>query len=137
MVARVMAMALYLGLMVCLADFAMTAKTADDPPRNETLYNSRCGSCHALDVNRTGPRHRGLFGRKAGAVPDYGYSLALESSEVIWDQMTLDNWLNDPGKYIASSKMFVKVNDPTERAEIIAYLKIIFSPKAYYSVGNF
>ena len=36
-----------------------------DPKAGEAIY-SRCAACHALAYDRTGPRHCGLFGRRAG-----------------------------------------------------------------------
>jgi len=39
-----------------------------DAARGERIYD-RCQACHALAYDRTGPRHCGLFGRKAGSVP--------------------------------------------------------------------
>ena len=43
---------------------------AGDAIRGEQLYESRCMACHSLDANRVGPMHRGVYGRKAGSVPD-------------------------------------------------------------------
>jgi len=130
MLTRTIPMVLYLGLMFCLAAFAMTEKVDDDPPGGEALYTDRCGQCHSLNANREGPKLRGLFGRKAGSVADFEYSRALESSTMIWDQATLDSWLTDPEKFISRRKMSVKVDDPVDRAAIIAYLKTIFTPGA-------
>ena len=42
-----------------------------DPARGEQVY-SRCIACHALGYDRTGPRHCGLFGRRAGSVDIFG-----------------------------------------------------------------
>ncbi len=55
-----------------------------------------CTDCHSLDKNDVGPRHRGVFGRKAGSLPDYSYSEALKSSNIVWNEETLDKWLTDP-----------------------------------------
>ena len=55
-----------------------------DAERGKTVYE-RCQGCHSLDANRIGPLHRGVFGRQAGEVTGYGYSKALEKSDVIWN----------------------------------------------------
>ena len=55
-----------------------------------------CQDCHSLDENDVGPRHRGVFGRKAGSLPDYDYSDALKSANIVWNEETLDKWLTDP-----------------------------------------
>ena len=41
--------------------------TAGDAKAGEAIY-ARCLACHALAYDRTGPRHCGLFGRRAGSV---------------------------------------------------------------------
>ncbi len=49
------------------------------PKAGEAIY-ARCLACHALAYDRTGPRHCGLFGRRAGSVKDFAYSDAMKRS---------------------------------------------------------
>jgi cytochrome c len=94
-----------------------------DPSRGEEIYQ-RCVACHALAQNRVGPRHCGLFGRKAGTVPNYQYSAAMKKHGVIWNDETLDRFLENPLKAVPGTKMgYAGVKDPQERADLIAYLK--------------
>jgi len=72
------------------------AAQADDPSQGEALYKAKCAACHAIEKNRIGPRHRGVFGRRAGSLPDFSYSAALKDSEVIWNAQSLDRWLENP-----------------------------------------
>jgi cytochrome c len=88
----------------------------------EELYQS-CQDCHSLDSNDVGPKHRGVFGRKAGAVSDYSYSPALKSSGITWTEDTLDKWLTDPQKLVPGSKMFFHLDAAQDRADVIEYLK--------------
>lgn len=96
---------------------------AGDAARGEELYNSRCFACHSLDANRVGPMHRGVFGRKAGSVPDYEYSKALKNSGVVWYRDTLDRWLTNPSSFVPGSKMGFRVSEPEDRADIISFLE--------------
>lgn len=89
--------------------------------RGLSLYQS-CTGCHSLDENEVGPKHRGLFGRRAGAVPGYAYSVALKKSNIVWVKPTLDRWLAGPQKVAPGSKMFFSVSNAQNRADIIAYL---------------
>src|SRR5690606_8096751 len=66
-----------------------------DARRGEEIYG-RCLACHALAYNRTGPRHCGLLGRRAGSVPGYSYSQAMKQSGIIWNEQTLDVFLKNP-----------------------------------------
>ncbi|QEA17548.1 hypothetical protein FRF71_10090 [Novosphingobium ginsenosidimutans] len=86
-------------------------------------YKARCGSCHDLDQNRTGPKHRGVMGRKSGTVPDYPYSPALKAAGIVWSRATLDKWLQGPRKLVPGTKMIVTVPDPAMRTAIIGYLE--------------
>jgi cytochrome c len=104
------------------AAFISTAKAAD-PARGAGLYESKCGGCHALDENRYGPAHRGVFGRKAGSAPGYGYSEALSTSSIVWRADTLERWLADPEKLIPGQKMNVSVASAQDRLDLIAYLQ--------------
>jgi len=96
---------------------------AGDAARGQQLYESRCIGCHSIDANRAGPAHRGVFGRKAGAVKGYDYSPALKSSRLTWNERTLDHWLTDPEAAIPGQKMSFSVSDAADRADIIAYLR--------------
>jgi cytochrome c len=92
-----------------------------NPSRGLSLYQS-CAGCHSLDENEVGPKHRGVVGRRAAAVPGYAYSAALKKSNIIWDKPTLDRWLAGPQKVVPGSKMFFSVSNAQNRTDIIAYL---------------
>ena len=94
-----------------------------DPGRGEEIYQ-RCVACHTLAQNRVGPRHCGLFGRKAGTVPNYQYSAAMKRHGVTWNDETLDRFLENPLKTVPGTKMgYAGVKNGQERADLIAYLK--------------
>jgi cytochrome c oxidase assembly protein subunit 11 len=99
------------------------ASATPDPKRGEALFAERCGACHALDHNKTGPMLGTIFGRKAGMASGFNYSLALHNAAVSWSAGALDQWLADPRKFVPGTRMPVRVLDPTTRRDIIAYLK--------------
>ena len=89
-----------------------------DANHGEALYEA-CQDCHSLDKNDVGPRHGGVFGRKAASLPDYDYSDALKSANIIWNEETLDKWQAvAPG-----AKMFFHLDKAQDRANVIAYLR--------------
>jgi cytochrome c len=109
---------------VCLWLLAAgSAHAAGDATRGKLLYETQCGACHSIDHNLVGPAHRGVYGRKAGSVPDYDYSNAVKSSRVVWTGETLNQWLTDPEKLIPGQKMDFSIASARDRADIIAYLK--------------
>jgi Cytochrome c2 len=94
-----------------------------DAKRGEEIY-SRCLACHALAYDRTGPRHCGLFGRRAGSVPGFAYSDAMKRSGIVWNAKTLDRFIADPIKTVPGTAMgYAGVKDARERADLIAYLQ--------------
>lgn len=113
-------------LLFSIAGIAVLAFGAEanaaDPKRGESLYG-RCAGCHSLDQNRIGPRHRGVYGRRAGSVADFDYSTALSASTVVWNDASLDAWLTNPQAFIPGQKMFFRVQKPADRADLIAYLR--------------
>jgi len=98
------------------------ARAAGDAARGERLYEG-CQDCHSLDKNDVGPRHRGVFGRKAGSLPDYPYSDALKNANFIWDEQTLDRWLANPQAFVPGARMFYHLDNAQDRADVIEFLK--------------
>ena len=92
-----------------------------DATRGKTLYQN-CTACHSIDDDDIGPRHRGVVGRNAGTVPGYAYSPALKASGIVWNPTTLDRWLTNPSAMVPGTKMFFLIDNPQNRADIIAYL---------------
>lgn len=112
--------ALALGLLVL---GSATALANGDPVKGEEIYH-RCQGCHSIARNRIGPMHKGLFGRPAGSVPGFTYSDAMKNSGIVWNEQTLDQFLQGPRKMVPGTKMtYAGVADPQERADLIAYLK--------------
>jgi cytochrome c len=109
--------------MLALATGAAGAAPKGDPKAGEEIY-SRCLACHTLASDRVGPRHCGLFGRRAGSVKGFEYSDAMKHYKVVWNDKTLDHFLANPMKVVPGTNMtYAGVPDPGERADLIAYLK--------------
>ena len=122
---RPRALSAALGLVSGL--IATTASAAPDAAalaRGQQVY-ARCAACHAIEGNRTGPQHCGLFGRRAGTAPGYeDYSKALRASGFVWDEKSLNVFLKDPMKTVPGTAMgYAGVKDDGERADLIAWLK--------------
>jgi cytochrome c len=99
---------------------ASPAAAASDTALGLTLYTSR--ACHSIDSNRTGPKHRGVIGRKAGSIAAFNYSPALKKAKFVWTPQKLDKWLQGPSKVVRGTVMAFTVPNREDRAAIIAYL---------------
>lgn len=96
---------------------------AGDAVRGKAVFEKRCTGCHAMKVDREGPRLAGVFGRKAGGVSGFEYSQGLKKSGVTWTDGTLENWLRDPDLMVPDNKMSISVPKAEERRDLIAFLK--------------
>ena len=113
-----------LAIIALMLGISTTALAADDV-RGEKLFNYKCRACHSLveGKNKVGPSLYGMFGREAGSLPGYKFSKALKSSDIVWDEETLDKWLQDSRKFISGTKMRFKMKKEQDRKDIIDYLE--------------
>jgi cytochrome c len=88
----------------------------------------RCSACHAVTEasSEQGPSLLGVFGRAAGSREDFRYSRPMTRSGIIWDETTLDAFLQAPDEVIPGTRMpFEGIASDAERVAIIEYLKTL------------
>jgi cytochrome c len=87
----------------------------------------QCAVCHKVAKdggNGVGPNLHGVIGKKAGIVEGYSYSDALKSSGLVWDEATLEKYIENTRGTVPGTKMvYAGQKDPAKRKEIIAWLK--------------
>ena len=97
------------------------------PHDGQLAFNNACRTCHTVKEgdNRLGPSLHKVIGRKAGSVPNYGYSPALKGADLVWDKATLDRFIANPDQVVSGNNMkpFGGVASAEERAMIIAFLE--------------
>lgn len=98
--------------------------TNGDVEQGRQLFEKRCSGCHSLDKNKEGPRLQGVYGRKAGSVPDFSYSDPLKAANLVWDEHSLDRWLTNPDAVVPDNDMAFHVANAEERDKIIQFLKL-------------
>ena len=102
------------------------ARAAGDATTGKQVF-ARCAACHSTTPgeNKIGPSLAGVFGRKSGSAPNYNYSPALKTANIIWDDRTLDQFLTGPAADVHGTKMFINVPDATDRENVISYLETL------------
>ena len=77
-------------------------RAANGAADNQLVFNNVCRTCHTLKEgdNRLGPNLHNIIGRKAGSVPDYGYSSAMKDADLTWDRATLDRFIANPDQVV-------------------------------------
>jgi cytochrome c len=101
------------------------ARADGDPAAGEKVF-TKCKACHVIDkpTNRVGPHLVGIIGRPAGSVEGFKYSDAMKDSGLVWDEETLEDYLENPKDFIPKNKMaFPGLKKEDEREDVIAYLK--------------
>src|SRR5262245_19242599 len=100
------------------------ARAAGDPVAGKTAFETQCAACHTTTVGKNGfgPSLAEVIGRKAGGLRGFGYSPAMAQAGLTWDEKTLDHFLTSSSAAVPGTSMSVMVGNPTDRANIIAYL---------------
>jgi cytochrome c len=121
-----------LPVLVILLAFAGPAAAQDSRAKagaeeGQLVFNNACRTCHSIKEgdNRLGPHLHGVIGRKAGSLPNYGYSASMAKADLTWDEKTLDRFIENPDAVVSGNNMkpYGGLASPEDRAKIIAYLK--------------
>lgn len=117
-------LAVLLSLVCGQAAAAGHAGSAAEAAARGAVIYERCAACHALAIDRTGPRHCGLIGRRAGSVPGFDYSPAMRKAKIVWTEASLDRFLEAPLAAIPGTAMgYDGIKDAQQRRDLIAYLR--------------
>ena len=115
-----------LAVLVSLVIASQSFAAEGNPARGQRVF-SACAACHSLqpDQNMTGPSLADVWNRKAGSLASFSrYSPALKSASIVWNDKTLDEWINDPQHVVPDNQMaFAGIKDARERADLLAFLK--------------
>ena len=90
MILRQIALSLAALLAIYPDAFGQDRAASDAVADNQLVFNNVCRTCHTVKEgdNRLGPNLHNIIGRKAGSVPDHGYSSAMKDADLTWDRAT-------------------------------------------------
>jgi cytochrome c len=98
-----------------------------DTASGQLLFNNACRTCHTLKEgdNRLGPNLHNVIGRKAGSLPNYGYSSAMKGADFVWDKDKLDSFIAKPDELVPGNSMkpYGGLTSAEDRAKLIAFLQ--------------
>jgi glucose/arabinose dehydrogenase len=103
--------------------------------QGRVFFQQNCAMCHADSLGpgnalimRQGPSLVGVFGRRAGSLPDFSFTNALSGSDVTWDSALLARFLANPAAMVPGTTMPISVADSSDRSNVIAYLSTLKAP---------
>lgn len=93
----------------------------------------KCSACHTIDsggANKVGPNLWNIVNRPIASHEGFAYSGAMkefsQGGSVVWDYEHLDRFLASPKGLVKGTAMgFAGIKNPTERANLIAYLRTL------------
>ena len=98
-----------------------------DPDAGAKVFDAACIACHTVDEGggtRHGPNLWGVLGREKASIEDFKYSQAFQRLVGTWTLAEFNAYIAEPMDYVPGSAMRIAgVNDPAERADLIAFLR--------------
>jgi glucose/arabinose dehydrogenase len=111
---------------VALACLLQASAQAADVAAGKQLFTQQCLLCHSADTGdgggAQGPSLGGVVGRPAASYASFSYTDAMKKSGLVWNEATLDRFLEAPTKVAPGTAMVIAVPGDADRANLIAYL---------------
>lgn len=110
---------------------AVVAQLASAKPDEGAAVFKKCSACHVVKKDApsgVAPNLWGIVNRPKAAQADFAakYSDALKAKGGAWTYESLAAFIHQPKGYIAGTKMaFAGIKDPTELANLVAYLRTL------------
>ncbi|XP_011056313.1 PREDICTED: cytochrome c-like [Acromyrmex echinatior] len=95
------------------------------------LFMKLCISCHTTgkgEKHKIGPNLYGIVGKTSGSMSISGFKStdAIKQKAIVWNEETLNDYLEDPKKFIPGTSMaFYGVKRTEDRKDLIAFLNTL------------
>jgi cytochrome c len=93
----------------------------------QLTFNNACRTCHTTKEgdDRLGPNLHNIIGRKAGSLPNYGYSSAMKGADFVWDKEKLDRFIAKPDEVVPGNNMkpYGGLTSAEDRASVVVFLE--------------
>ena len=140
---RVLVLSIVLAGLGAGGEAASQVPPAGNAGQGRVFFRQNCAMCHAdslgpgnAAVTRQGPSLVGVFGRRAGSLPNFNFTHALSGLGVTWDSTTLEHFLANPMAIAPGTTMPVAVDNSSDRRNVIAYLSTLTLPSQASTTAN-
>ncbi|KAG5336407.1 CYC1 protein, partial [Acromyrmex charruanus] len=93
------------------------------------LFMKLCISCHTTgkgEKHKIGPNLFGIVGKTCGTSEFKYHTEAIKQKAIVWNEETLNDYLEDPKKFIPGTSMaFYGVKKTEDRKDLIAFLNTL------------
>jgi cytochrome c len=114
-------------MMSIYSSVSETPSPPDAAATGQLVFNNACRTCHTTKEsdNRLGPHLYKIVGRKAGALPNYGYSSAMKNADFVWDEAKLNRFIANPEDMVPGNNMkpYGGLASADDRAKVVAFLR--------------
>nr|XP_012219845.1 PREDICTED: cytochrome c, testis-specific-like [Linepithema humile] len=97
-----------------------------DATKGKKLFMKMCVTCHTTEKDgkhKMGPNLHGIMGKTCGTVPGFDFTESMKKKAIIWDENTLNDYLECPKKFIpGTKKSFYGIKKSEDRRDLIAFL---------------
>ena len=110
---------LIVGLLFCMSASPAVSEEGDAALGARAFR--ACAACHSVEANRnmTGPSLADIWNRKAGSMSSFPrYSEVMKSSDVIWNEQTLDGYLENPAQFMPGNHAIQNNGDGNVQAVV-------------------
>jgi cytochrome c len=100
-------LAVHVAALVAAGHWASAQGKPAGTDDGQLAFNNACRTCHTLREgdHRLGPSLYKIIGRKAGSLLGYGYSSAMQGSDIVWDKASLDRFIANPDQAVPGHNM--------------------------------
>lgn len=102
---------------------------AQDAGAGRAVFAAQCAACHMATSNGhtlVGPNLFGVVGRRAGTVPGFAYSPAMQHSGASWTTARLLAYVQAPQQVVPGTRMpYAGLHNPQQAAALVAYLNTL------------
>ena len=104
-----------------------SVRQGNDAISGQQVFNNACRTCHTTKEgdNRLGPHLHKIIGRKAGSLPNYGYSSSMKGAGFVWDKEKLERFIANPDEMVPGNSMkpYGGLASADSRAKVIGFLQ--------------